>query len=259
MDLILGFLKKLITEPEAIFALASLYFVYLSYKFNYRKDAVSKISLTPKKELLEKSRPELSNDMVIADEFFINSTSEEDIAFIPVNKYHSDDRFSSKNGFSINLHHTYDWYFEVENIGDHPSTEIELEYRISIEKFSRSYDELGNVISINDPYVDFEVDRIEKIPYMAANEKKKVFICTLQGAFPLASIRVKKLKSKQMKFITESTLIDTYVHPQIQNFETFDPENFIGLSGLTRKSLSKEFKGINFVVKRKWWDGEFDQ
>jgi len=212
---------------------ATFIMVLKNYKFNYQKNSYSTISVKGKKVKTVTMRSLFRKLDFDSDKNYVNSVDDNDIFFDM-----SNGGFAAKfvNGFPIKnqRHESFDWYLEFKNIGDFPSTNIKIKYQIHIEKLLNHYkfdeDEMIN----NHSFELIHHDTISKefvIPYMAADEEKKLFICTLSGEFPKALLYVKELRSKELSFIKNLTLIDSYEHPNLGDINSLDTRNLLELSG----------------------------
>lgn len=246
--------ENLIAFIAAVIGIINLFIITRTYRLDHSKEFKSVVSIKAIKKRIEDARPELANPLALQDDYYINSTSTSHIFYDKDDKY----LFGAENGYSSTFHSTYDWYFEIQNLGNYPSKDIELKYVISIEKFKQTYseNELGELLFIEDPYVDIVIDMTEKVPYLAAGETKKIFVTNLNGEFPIASLKITSFKSENMTFVDTDTIIDSYTHAKIQNYVTFKEENIVELAGVSLEELPQKFGGLRFKEKRAWWQGE---
>lgn len=242
----------------AVIGLSNLILGIFVFKFNFKKDSFSKISLRPLKTLSLKEDETFANRTLrsLTDLEYVNDINDEDIHFHSV-KDGGNYRYGSKNGYCSDdlLHEMYDWAFEVQNKGDFPSTNIEIEYEITVYKLFRAQESEGVYSYTLSP--DFVLKRTETIDYIAADDTKKIFISTINGEFPRATISVLGLKSSQMKYIKKPTLIDNYVHPTLMNSAHIDVSLFEKLAGVSQEEVStrlnrdlQRINGNEFFVRK---------
>lgn len=240
-------LELIVKIAVVIIGLLSLVLSIFVFKFNFKKDSFSKISLKPLKVLSMDDSTKDRTKKSLTDLEYINDMNDEDVHFKKTEKGYSY-RFGSRNGFCNDtlLHEMYDWVIEIENRGAFPSTNIEIEYEILIKKL--------NVFSDEDGMNGFQmipectVKRSIKIDYMAADDKKKIFVTTLNGEFPQAFISVLSLRSSEMKFIKKRTQIDSYIHPKLTNSANINSALFLEMAGISIEEIASSSN--NGIPKR---------
>lgn len=226
--------------PTAI-SFFSFLLAFIVYKFNFKKDSFSKLSLKPIKVKSINNNSEETTEMPVVDFRYVNDINDEHIHYKIING-NPIYRFGIANGYGDEKfkHEEYDWVLELHNKGSFPSKHITLKYDILIKrlKFGPSKDSMGIGFSLDS---DISIPQEEYIEYIGADEVKRIFICTLNGEFPEARIIVNKLESSEMKLIKKPTLIDRYIHPYLNNTKGIDTKLFLEMSGTPEESIKIMF------------------
>lgn len=229
------FLIHLIIAGQPFFtvviAAATFTMVVRTYRFNHKRNSFSHLSIKAMKLDRELTRPTVKSDELITIDYCNYPIGDNDF-YIEDQEF----RFTPENGYcSVSEHHKeYDWFFEIKNIGNFSSTDIELSYEIEVTKLQVTLEEEYKRISI-DPLRIHGVSREVHIPYMAADETKRIFVSSLRGEFPSASITITSLRSNELEFITETTVIDSYIHPTLLMANDHKPSLYFALSGMERE------------------------
>lgn len=205
--------------------------VVKTYQFNYKRNSFSHLSIKAIKLDRELTRPTTESNELRTVDYFNYPIGENDF-YIEDGEL----RFTPENGYcsTSEYHKEYDWFFEIKNIGNFSSTDIELFYEIEVTKLLITLEEEYETFS-TDPIRVHGVSRQVHIPYMAADETKRIFVSTLRGEFADASITITSLKSKELDFITEDTVIDSYIHPTLLMANDHTPSLYYALSGKNRE------------------------
>ncbi|QQP10406.1 hypothetical protein FJQ98_14030 [Lysinibacillus agricola] len=182
--------RKLLNEKiiTLIISILNILIAYRVYRFT-KKDVNPKLSV---KSTFEDSENEYSKS---------------------VNKELLEINFETR-GFPKIQHNTKLWKLTIENNGELPATNVVLDYSITIKKgdFDFGIDEAD---ILNKRFIDYKtINRTEKFDYIAPDSKKVLKVLYIQGEFPCADLKVKKLKSDEITFIKKEIKIDTYEHPE---------------------------------------------
>ena len=228
-----------------IVQVSSLILAFTVYRFNFKKDSFSKLSLEANKLKSEVSTEHysLGNPELLELPMYLNSLNDDHVYYSDIKN--ETKRFKSTYGYPLHdtYHPVYDWYIEFSNKGHFDTVGIEIDYTIITYKLAYKFN--GDV---NKPsnYELVEGDKIRKkefISYISSDDSKKIFICKLYGAFAKADLVVNSLKSKKMNHIKSPIKLDTYVSPYLTALSYIDVSLLLSLAG---KELSDDLQLQSF-------------
>lgn len=180
-----------------IVSIFNLYVIYKVYELD-RKKYYSKLSIDPIFKKTEKFYHEKDR------EIYYNNDESKDF---------------QKKGFPSVEHTPFEWSLTIKNRGDLPSTNIILNYTIIIKR--KEFDYGIDMLDIkNERLVEYKrIHHTKKIPYMGADAEKKIHVLNVYGEFPSADLILEELRSDESEFITKSTKIDEYNHPDFERLQ----------------------------------------
>lgn len=241
-----------------IIGISNLILGFFVFRFNYRKDNFSKLSLKPVKIESVNNLPIEKRKNILLEEFsYVNDMNDENFYYLE-GKNKKTYRFGKNNGYCAEslFHENYDWVIKVENKGLFPSTNIYIKYEVIVKKLIVFYNEDTSAIDY-ELIIDDVIENSINIDYIAADATKNIFICNLKGEFPNADLNILELKSSEMRYIKKSTQIDNYVHPNLMNSANVNFDLLTNIAGMSLSEIKKLFHGVslktevNFSTKKK--------
>lgn len=127
-----------------------------------------------------------------------------------------------KKGFPEIQHDRMLWQLKIANNGDHPATNVVVEYSIIIKRACFDYG-IDEADILNLRFVDYKkLNRTIKFDYIPPSSEKYLNIISLYGEFPKADLIINKLISEEIEFITRPIDLNSYEHPDFNNLQDAD-------------------------------------
>lgn len=253
---VLDFLKSFGTVMTGV---TSCIIAYMVYKFNFKKDSFSKLSLKAGKFRSEASMEHysLGNSALLELPMYLNILNDEHVYFSDLKN--KAERFISKYGYPLadTYHMPYDWYIEISNKGYFDTVDIEISYTINIYKLAYIFDGSLDELSSYELILGDTIHKTESISYISSEDSIKIFVCRLYGAFVKADLVINSLKSKKMSHIKVPTKIDTYLSPYLTGLSYIDSSLFLSLAGkyssedILMKSIPSEIIATKVIQDNK--------